>query len=147
MTANRLPEITKKAERLVADIEQAVRGFARYHKYTLGADLRAQAMTVLRLCHRAWRDRPRQQHWVSELIWAIDELKLSLQLGSQIHAFKSFAQFELLIRAAEAVGRRAGGWKRDIHHKSQNPAGSASPERAQILSGRAASGNMQGAKQ
>lgn len=146
MTANQLPEITKKAERLVADIDHAVCSFARYHKYTLGTDMRSQAMAVLRLCHRAWRDRKRQQHWVSELIWAIDELKLTLQLGSQLHAFKSFAQFELLIRAAEAVGRRAGGWKRDLHLKSQNPASSVSRERAQILSGRAASGNTMGAK-
>ncbi len=139
MTNNRLPEITKKAERLVADIESSVIGFARYHKYTLGNDLRTQAMTVLRMCHRAWRDRPRQEHWLSELIWAIDELKLSLQLGSNLKAFKSFAQFELLIRETEEVGRCAGGWKRQFHRKGQNSAGSLPPERAQILSGRAAS--------
>lgn len=140
-----LPEIVKKSERLLLDIEQAVRGFARYHKYTIGTDLRGQAMTVLRLCHRAWRDRGQQVHWVAELIWAIDELKISLQLGSQLHAFKSFKQFESLIRAAEELGRCAGGWKRQLHHKGQNPGGNAHPERAQILSGRAASAHFAGA--
>lgn len=139
MTAHRLPEITKKAERLLVDIEHAVRGFVRYHKYSLGTDLREQAMTVLRMCHRTWRDRSRQLHWLSELVWAIDELKLSLQIGSQLKAFKSFSQFESLIRATEEVGRCAGGWKRQLHRKSQNSASDASPERAQILSGRAAS--------
>lgn len=146
MTTNRLPEIAKKSERLLVDIEQAVRGFVRYHKYSLGSDLRTQAMTVLRMCHRAWRDRSRQAHWVAELVWAVDELKLSLQLGSQLRAFKSFRQFELLIRAAEEVGRCAGGWKRQIHHKSQNSANYDSPERAQILSGRATSGMNTGVK-
>ncbi|KXJ45851.1 four helix bundle protein [Marinobacter sp. Hex_13] len=146
MTTQRLPEIAKKSERLLVDIEQVVRGFVRYHKYTLGDDMRAQAMTVVRMCHRAWRDRNRQSHWVSELVWAIDELKLSLQLGSQLRAFKSFKQFESLIRATEEVGRCAGGWKRQIHRKSQNPEGEASPERAQILSGHAASSSHAGAK-
>lgn len=146
MSMNRLPEIAKKAERLLIDIEQAVREFVRYHKYTLGSDLRAQAMKVVRMCHRAWRDRQRQAQWVSELIWAIDELKLSLQLGSQLRAFKSFKQFEALIRTAEDVGRSAGGWKRHLHLKSQNPVSANSRERAQILSGRAASSNQGGAK-
>lgn len=139
MTANRLPEITKKAERLLIETEESVRGFTRYHKYALGTELRNQAMAVVRLCNRAWRDRSRQLHWVSELIWAIDELKLSLQLGSQLKVFKNFSQFERLIRAAEEVGRMAGGWKRQLHRKSQNPRGIAPGERAQILSGQATS--------
>jgi len=139
MKNNQLPEVAKKSERLLVDIEQVVRGFVRYHKYTIGADLRNQAMTVVRLCHRAWRERSKQVHWVSELIWAIDELKLTIQLGSQLHAFKSFKQFELIIRAAEEVGRCAGGWKRDLHQKSQNHAVNSSHERAQILSGPATS--------
>lgn len=139
MTTNRLPEITKKAEGLMVEIERAVRGFVRYHKYSLGSDMRDQAMTVLRLCNRAWRERSRQLYWVTELVWAIDELKLSLQIGSKVRAFKSFKQFESLIRTAEEVGRCAGGWKRQLHRKSQNPTGDVPAERAQILSGRAAS--------
>lgn len=139
MAAHPLPDIVKKAERLVTDLEVAVRGFSRYHKYSLGSEIRDQARAVLRLCHRAWRDRRRQSHWLSELVWAIDELKLSLQIGSQLQAFKSFSQFESLIRATEDVGRSAGGWKKSLHRKSQNPAGEARQERAQILSGHAAS--------
>lgn len=147
MTTNQLPEIAKKSERLLIDIEQAVRSFVRYHKYTIGSELRTQAMAVVRLCHRAWRDRSRQAYWVSELIWAIDELKLSLQLGSQLRAFKSFSQFELLIRTAEEVGRCAGGWKRQLHRKSQNPKGDSHSERAQILSGRATPATHRGVNQ
>jgi len=139
MTANKLPEIARKAERLTVDIENAVRGFSRYQKYTLGTDLRNAAMLVVKVCNRVWRDRSRQHHWVNELIWAVDELKLTLQLASQLRAFKSFKQFEAIIRQADEVGRCAGGWKRALHEKSQDPAGKASPERAQILSGRYAS--------
>lgn len=136
MTANKLPEIARKAERLTVDIENAVRGFARYQKYTLGTDLREAAMLVVKVCNRVWRDRGRQHYWVAQLIWVVDELKLTLQLASQLKAFKSFKQFEAIIRLADEVGRCAGGWKRSLREKSQDPAGKASPECAQILSGR-----------
>lgn len=142
MTANQLPEIARKAERLAVDIENAVRGFARYNKYTLGTDLRTAAMLVVKVCNRVWRDRSRQHHWASELVWVVDELKLALQLASQLRAFKSFKQFEAIICQADEVGRCAGGWKRTLHAKSQNSAGKASPERAQILSGRYASDSL-----
>jgi len=39
--------IMQNAERLLGCIEQAVRGFPRYNKYPLGADLRRQAMTTV----------------------------------------------------------------------------------------------------
>lgn len=136
-----LPPIAKAAERLLVEIEQAVRTFPRFHKYALGQDLRGQAMQVARLCNRAWRDRARQLQWTDQLVWAIDEVKLSLQLGQSIRAFRSFNQFEQLIRLAEDLGKQAGGWKRQQqqHPKGQNPARQPAPERAQILSTRAAS--------
>ncbi len=135
-----LPPIAKAAERLTVEIEQAVRGFSRYHRYALGTDLRSQAMELVRLCNRAWRDRRRQPFWIDRLVWAIDEVKLSLQLGKQLKAFRSFRQFEMLIRLAEDLGRQAGGWKRQQRHPTgQSPARITAPERAQTLSTCAAS--------
>lgn len=60
MSAN-LPPIVKIAERLMLEVERAVRAFPRYHKYSLGQELRQQCRDVLRLCYRAWRARD-QQH-------------------------------------------------------------------------------------
>lgn len=135
-----LPPIASLAERLLLEIEQAVRGFPRYHKYAIGADLRAQAREVVRLCHRAWRERARVVHWLEHLKWAIDELRVSLQLGSQLHAFRSFAVFEQLIRTAEDLGRQAGGWLRQQQpSQGQSPTPRVAPGRAQTLSTRAAS--------
>lgn len=45
--------IWRDAQRLLVWAEQAVRRFSRYHKYTLGAQLREQALTVCRLVIRA----------------------------------------------------------------------------------------------
>ena len=100
--------------------------------------MRTAVLLVVQLCNRAWRDRSRQIHWVNELVWAIDELKVVIQLAKQLYAFKSFKQFEVIIRAADDVGRSAGGWKRALHEKSQNSA-VRQQERAQILSDRSAS--------
>lgn len=58
---NSLPPIARLAQRILADIENAVRRFPRYHKYTVGSDLRAQAMAVARCTHRAWRDADRKR--------------------------------------------------------------------------------------
>ncbi|HEY1136599.1 MAG TPA: four helix bundle protein [Xanthomonadaceae bacterium] len=136
-----LPPIAKLATRFLVEIENAVRGFPRYHKYALGTDLRRQAMQLVVLCNRAWRDRGGVVHWVNRLVWAIDEIKIALQLGSQIRAFRSFGVFEQLIRMAEDIGRQAGGWKRQLqqHPNGQNPAASGRPERAKTLSARTAS--------
>ncbi len=134
-----LPPIVKQAERLLVEIEQAVRCWPRYHKYAHGAVLRAKAMEVAELVHRAVRDRARKREWTQQLVWAIDALKLCLQLGSQIRAFASFKQFELLAKLAHDLGRQAGGWLKQQTPTGQNAASSATPQRAQILSTCAAS--------
>lgn len=123
------------------EIEQAVRRFPRYHKYTHGTRLREQAMGVARLAHRAWRDQAHRGMWTTKLVWAVDDLKLSLQLGKQIEAFVSFAQFDMLARLCSDLGKQCGGWRKQQHRDSQNAgAGKPFPQRAEILSSRAAPG-------
>lgn len=136
-----LPPIVKAAERLLLEIEQAVRRFPRYHKYTHGTQLREQAMAIARLAHRAWRDQANRAMWTTKLIWAVDDLKLSLQLGKQIEAFVSFAQFEMLARLCSDLGKQCGGWRKQQHRDSQNARTGTTPsQRAEILSSQAARG-------
>jgi hypothetical protein len=139
-----LPPVVKQAERMLEEVETAVRGFSRFHKYTFGSTVRAQAFKVACLAHRAWRDRPRQGEWLDRLVWSVDDLKLTLQLGKRIKAFASFAQFEMMARIAADLGKQVGGWKRQQQHPSgQNAAPSVTPQRPKILSTHAA--QMQGA--
>jgi hypothetical protein len=137
-----LPPIVQVSRRLLVEIEQAATAFPRRHRYGLGEELRGNAREVARLCNRAWRDRARQLHWTEQLVWAIDEMKVSLQLGQQLKVFRSFGQFEDLIRLAEDLGKQAGAWKRkqEQHPKGQSsPAATPPARRAQTLSTRAAS--------
>ena len=119
-----LPPIVKLAERLLVDVEQAVRRFARYHKYTYGTKLREHALNIARLAHRASRDRAKRSTWIGRLVWLIDDFKLLLQLGQQIKAFASFGQFESFARVARELGKQAGGWYRQQHPNGQNAASS-----------------------
>lgn len=114
MSYTALPPIVRLAERIVIMCEDVVRSFARYHKYQLGSDIREQAVQVLRLAHRAWRMRQNQLAQVNALIWAIDDLKLSLQIAKQLKAFKSFAQFEQLATRVLDLGRQTGGWYKHL---------------------------------
>ena len=140
-----LPPIVRQAERLLVEIERAVRAFGRYVKYTVGTDLRRMAMEVATLAHRAWDERKRAAQWTQQLVWSIDKLKVCLQLGKRLEAFSSFAQFEMLAGLTSDLGRQAGGWNRQqikLHPKGQNPACCCAQERAQILSTHAASSEV-----
>lgn len=46
--------IWRDASALLLYIEQVVRYFPRYHKYTLGSEMRSQAMRICRLINRAF---------------------------------------------------------------------------------------------
>ena len=136
-----LPDIVQCAERLLAEVALAVRGFTRAHRYEYGVDLKQAAFKLATLTHRAWREAEKRAQLVDKLIRRIDQFATLLRLGKKLQVFASFGQFEALARTTNQLGRRAGGWRKRQHLKSQNPTaqGTAPPERAQILSSRAAS--------
>lgn len=80
----------------------------------MGSQLRAQALDVARLAQRAWRDKRHQAAHVGQLVWAVDELKLSLQLAKTVQAFVSFSQFEACATLAVQLGKQSGGWHRQL---------------------------------
>jgi len=134
------PPIIKAAERLLVEIEAAVRSFPRYHRYQVGGDLRRQAMAVYRNAHRAWRDREQQTALAGQLVWDIDELKQHLQLAKLLKAFNSFRRFEMLARMAHELGAQAGGWNRSLNTpNARNVQANGVAQRGQKLSTRNAS--------
>ena len=136
--SSELPPIVRQAERLLVEIEQAISRFQRRHRFHYGPQLSKQAMQVARLAHRAFRDSERKAEWIDRLVWAVDDLKLTMQLGCGIRAFASFAQFEMLSRLARELGRQVGGWKKN-HPQGQNAERVAARQRPKTLSTRAAS--------
>lgn len=110
MNGSRKPAIWADAMRLATEIEVAVRGFSRYHKYTLGTDLRRQAAQVCRRVARAARFPDRRIDTLRALVEAVEDLKISIQLAKEVQAFASFAQFQRVVELAVLVGKQSGGW-------------------------------------
>ena len=93
---NRLP-IWRDSSRLLIEIEQAVRQFSRYHKYTIGTDMRRQSMYVIRMLVRALNARDNERlRYVNSLRVAVDDLKVTIQLAKEIKALQNFRQFQVL---------------------------------------------------
>lgn len=104
----------RDASRLQLLIEEAVRCFSRYHKYTLGSELRQQVMEVCCLIVRAYNDRDGRPALVTELVTAVDRLKVQVQLAKELRAFRHFQEFQAIAELAVAVGRQSGGWQRRL---------------------------------
>jgi hypothetical protein len=105
-----LPPVYRDIKRLVKLVEEAVCRFGRYYKYTLGTDLRQQAMKLMRLVHRAWRDKAHQLTHLQNLLWVLDDFRLTLQLAKELAVFNSFATFEALALLTGQIGKQCGGW-------------------------------------
>ena len=111
--------------------EEMVRCFSRYHKYTLGTDLRQQAVTIMRTVHRLVFDKAQQKEHLNNLIWQVDDYKLSLQLAMELAVFSQaspgkqrrqtgkvpFSYFETAAQLAAAIGKQCGGWWRSAQNK------------------------------
>ena len=104
------PAIWADAMRLAGEIEQAVRGFSRYHKYTLGVDLRRQAALICQLVGQAARFAHQRPRTLERLVMAVEALKTTIYLAKEVQAFASFAQFQRIVELAVLVGKQSGGW-------------------------------------
>jgi len=118
-----LPPVYRDCRRLLVHTEAVVQRFSRYHKYTVGTDLRQQAMALMRGVHLAVYDRPNQPRHVQALVWLADDYKLTLQLAIEVGAFvhakggqqqpsPGFAAFETAAQLAAQIGKQCGGWQK-----------------------------------
>ncbi|MDF1576900.1 MAG: four helix bundle protein [Desulfobulbales bacterium] len=108
---NYLP-IWRDANLLLLELEQAVRGFARYHKYTIGSDLRSTALRLCQTIHRAHSRKESRVKLVQQTAELVDDLKMQIQLARELKAFKNFAEFQRAAELAVGLGKQSGGWLR-----------------------------------
>jgi hypothetical protein len=109
--------IWRDANSLLVETEQIVKHFPRYHKYTLGSELRTQVMLICRLINRAWRDKDKAGYYLEKLIASVDDVKIQLQLGKELKVFRNFAEFERLVVLIMAIGKQAAGWLKAVKAK------------------------------
>ena len=102
----------RDAQRFLVEVEGAVRQFPRYHQYTLGAELRQQAMPVCRWVARAVPVRVARQRVpiLEPRVWPVEDLKMSVQFGQELEALASFAPFQRRAEKVVVPGKQRGGW-------------------------------------
>jgi hypothetical protein len=89
--------------------EQAVQGFSRYHRFSLGTDLRDLSRRALRLVVRA-NSQPDKVPALLELRETVEELKVVVRLCQDVKAFSSFRSFEHVITQLVGIAKQNEGW-------------------------------------
>src|SRR5438128_903079 len=123
--------IYKSTYDLCLYLEGVVHNFSRYHKYTLGADLRDGARRALKLVVRANARRDKAPVLL-QLREELEELKVVLRLGQDVKAFPNFNSFTHAITQVVEIAKQNEGWlksQRQGHGQNRQvmPAGLATP--------------------
>jgi len=109
--------VYKKSLELVMYLENTVRGFDRYHKYTVGSEMRNLARTILVLVAKA-NTRACRLKCLEEALDKVEELRILVNVAREIKAFRQFKSFEFVTRLIVDISKQCEGWSR-----SQNAAG------------------------
>ncbi len=103
--------IYRKSFDLAVYLERVVGGFARRHKYGLGARMQTGAQDVLMRVVRAQNSSGSARvTQLRELRVELEVLKNLFHLGKEVRAFKSFNAYRHAAAIAVDIGRQTEGW-------------------------------------
>lgn len=108
--------VYKKALDLTVYFENIVRHFDKYHKYTVGSELRKLSMRIVVLTAKANLKANRIEMLVASLE-KLEELKILIHVCKEIKAFNNPKSFEVVCRLVLDITKQCEGWL----SKSQNP--------------------------
>lgn len=112
--------IYKSALDMTVHFERLVAGFSRYHKYTLGTELRDGSRAVLMQVVRA-NNAPDAVARSAELVRLrerLEALLLALRVAKEVKALKSFAGYLHAVEQVGTVARQNEGWFRHTKAKA-----------------------------
>ncbi|MCX7556905.1 hypothetical protein OS187_08750 [Xanthomonadaceae bacterium JHOS43] len=81
------------AMRLAVHLERSVARFPRYHKYTLGTELRRGAQSLLGAIMRCASARETRTAELERLVLIVEQVKTQLALAREVRVFASFNDF------------------------------------------------------
>jgi len=102
--------IFKSALELCVYLETIIRKFEKYHKYTIGVDLRIYSKEILFLINRANISQKDRVANLVKLRNGCEDLKMLVRLSKELKAFRSFKQFEQSSKLVINVCRQAQAW-------------------------------------
>jgi len=90
-------------------LEIAVRQFSRYHKYSIGTELRAISRKMINLIIKA-NSQHQKRNCLENLRDEAEQMKTEILIAKEIQAFKNFKQFEKAAELAVDICRQSEGW-------------------------------------
>jgi hypothetical protein len=99
------------AYRLALQVELLVGAFAARHRAGLGADLRQQYRSILRLIIAANNERDRGPTLVA-LRLAVEEFLVLCRIAKDVRAFPNLKAYETCATLAHSVSRQTEAWLR-----------------------------------
>ena len=107
--------IYKKAMDMAVYVEQVVKGFSKYHKYTIGADLRNLTREVVRLIISANSKADQERRAaLLQLRDTTEQVKVTIRICKEVKAFRNFNSFQYVAGLAVNIGRQCEGWIRSV---------------------------------
>ncbi len=113
--------ILRDAKSLLVRLEQTVKDFPRYHKYTLGSDLRQQSYKVVRMIVFCIQTKQNRVHNVQRLFLMIEDLKTQLQIGKELAVYQNFKQFEGLAKMTFDLSKQVKSWQNKLQQRANQP--------------------------
>ena len=103
--------VYKKALDLAVYFEKLIRHFERYHKYTLGSELRNLSRRILVLVAKA-NTQVGRKACLAEALEKLEELKILIHVAKEVKAFRSLKNFEVAVKSVVEVSKQCEGWFR-----------------------------------
>ena len=111
--------IYRKGLELIVFLENAVRGFSRYHKYSIGERLRQTSWDVVTLVVKA-NNTPvvSRRELLVALRDKIEEVSVALTVAKELEAFANHNSWQQAARMAVDLGRQSEGWLKSTRQPS-----------------------------
>jgi hypothetical protein len=107
-----------KAMEMGVYLDTVVRNFSRYHKYTIGQDLRDLSRNIIKLIIRA-NSSVHKTESLFDLVQHCEMLKTMLFFAKETKAFQNFNSFQYATGLAVLLCKQSEGWLQSSK-KSQN---------------------------
>ncbi len=110
--------IYKQAYDLTLYFEKIVRNFSRYHKYTVGAELRQISREILRLIRQA-NDAEDKAPGLLLCRDRLEDLKITIRLCKDLKAFANFNSFQHSINQVAELCKQNEGWLKTMKKRDR----------------------------
>ena len=124
--------IFRAAYDLTLHIEKIVRNFSRYHKYTLGTDLRNKSRGILEKIIQANNAREDRANHLLELRQELESFKVLARLCHESGGFASTRSYLHVAERITNIARQNEGWLKKTRGKGRQRQRSEEAKQAQL---------------